>query len=234
MASESELMIYKNAVDNQMSKRDSSSSEEVGFFNSSDEIEMMEIDDDQDIDLLINQFIVEAREKNQQYHRPPSRLQQRGGGSNYVNDGQQPSTSRQPSQQPFQQRQRNQAITPEDKANEIIRDAEQSRARIHQIQGNQWDLLNVEQNPQYEIDLSNEFVHSAMVDENYHLVGSHIDSTTQQKIVKGEYVDFAKLVPRDRILSADDHRFEMIVKEGRTYWVPANDREGTNITSYSR
>ena len=34
-------------------------------------------------------------------------------------------------------------------------------------------------------------MHSSMVDESYQLVGSHLDETTQMKIVDGEYVDFA-------------------------------------------
>ena len=121
-------------------------------------------------------------------------------------------------------------MTPEDKARKIIRHAENSRARIHGIQGNSWNLDNnliKDKVPQYEIDLSKELVHSAMVDESYHLVGSHLDSVIHDKIVNGEYVDFAYLVPKDRILTAEDHRYEMIVKEGKTYWVPANEHEGT-------
>ena len=222
-ASESELTIYKNAVDNQISKRDSSSSEEVEMLNSSDEVRVMDMEDARDI--LIDQFIADAREKNDQQPRRRH---------SYVNDGQQPGTSRQQNshQQPVKER-HEQSGSPEEKANWIICDAKNSRARIHQLQGKEWNLYS-ESHPQYEIDLSKEFMHSAMVDENYHLVGSHVDSVTQDKIVKGEYVDFAKLVPKDRILTAEDHRFEMIVKEGRTYWVPANEREGTNITSYSR
>ena len=230
-ASESELTIYRSAVENQLSKRDSSSSEEHegagGYLNSSDEIDVLEVSEQQDV--LIDQFIADVRAQNQQRNEQRANRPQRH--HNCVEDGQQPGTSQQANQLTVNQQSRN---SPEEKANNLIRNAEQSRVRIHQIQGNDQHIRNNYEMPQYELDLSNEFVHSAMVDENYHLVRSHIDSITQEKIIQGDYVDFAKLVPRDRVLTADDHRYEMIVKEGKTYWVPANDKEVTVISSYSR
>ena len=132
-------------------------------------------------------------------------------------------------------------MTPNEKADHIICEAERSRARIHQTRGNDLLMENLFQDkdhdnftPQYEVDLSKEFVHSAMVDESYHLVGSHVDTHTQEKIVNGEYVDFARLVPKDRILMTEDQRYEMVVKEGRTYWIPANANEGVSISNYGR
>ena len=65
---------------------------------------------------------------------------------------------------------------------------------------------------------------SAMnVDEGYIVVGAHVDESTTQKIIKGEYVDFAKLVPRDRVVAEKDGRLEMVFRNGRTYWVPVRD-----------
>ena len=97
---------------------------------------------------------------------------------------QEPATSR------SKQYGREDVLMPEEKAKKIIREAENSRAIIHSIQGNSWNLndsfLNKERSLQYEIDLSKEFIHSAIVDENYHLVGSYVDTLTQEKIVKGE------------------------------------------------
>ena len=83
------------------------------------------------------------------------------------------------------------------------------------------------------MDMMNDFVHSAMVDETYQLVACHVDKLTQEKIIKGDYVDFGHLVPRDRILTADDNRFEMVVKEGKTFWVPAGNHEVASISNFN-
>ena len=72
--------------------------------------------------------------------------------------------------------------------------------------------------------------HSALVDEDYLLVGTHIDENTKQKVVNGEYVDFAKLLPSDRLVE-DDHRMEMVNKGGLLYWVPVVDHETTALVT---
>ena len=73
-----------------------------------------------------------------------------------------------------------------------------------------------------------------MVDEDYLLVASHVDSLTYSKIIASEYVDFAKLIPRDRVLQEDDgNRLELVIKNGKTFWAPANDTN-TAISSFSR
>ena len=61
------------------------------------------------------------------------------------------------------------------------------------------------------MDVNNQFVHSAMVDERYLVVGSHVDEATVAKIIKGEYVNFEKLVPQDKVLSEEDSRMEIVV-----------------------
>ena len=73
-----------------------------------------------------------------------------------------------------------------------------------------------------------------MVDETYQLVASHVDEVTQDRIIKGEYVDFGCLVPWDRVLTEDDSIYEMIVKEGKTFWVPAGLNDIASITNYNR
>ena len=72
-----------------------------------------------------------------------------------------------------------------------------------------------------------------MVDENYQLVASHLDENVQMRIVRVEYVDFSKLVPKDNVMTADDSRFEMIVREGKTYWVPTCSNKGTEISNFN-
>ena len=50
-----------------------------------------------------------------------------------------------------------------------------------------------------------------MVDEDYLLVAAHVDSITLGKIVTGDYVDFAKLIPHDKVLQEDDQCLEVVV-----------------------
>ena len=71
-----------------------------------------------------------------------------------------------------------------------------------------------------------------MVDKSYQLVASHLDDGIQEKIVNREYVDFERLVPKDRVLVVDDSTYEMIVRDGKTYWVPASNYENTSISNY--
>ena len=92
-ASESELTIYKSAVDNLIGKRDSSSSEDC--LNSSDEIKLIELKENSPVEnehldresnhSFIEQFISDAREK-QRFEG----LEREGRRYNHVDDGQQP------------------------------------------------------------------------------------------------------------------------------------------------
>ena len=77
--------------------------------------------------------------------------------------------------------------------------------------------------------------HSSMhVDEQYRLMGTHIDQTLKAKILNFEYVDFARLLPKDRITKEDDHCMELISRGGSTFFVLVSDRETSGITSFSR
>ena len=66
------------------------------------------------------------------------------------------------------------------------------------------------------------------MDESYIVVGSHLDCLMVERIERGEYVDFGKLVPKDRILIEDDQRLEMIIRGGKTYYVPVADVTSIN------
>ena len=72
----------------------------------------------------------------------------------------------------------------------------------------------------------------AQMDEDYLVVGSNIEESLQSKIIKGEYVDFSKLLSKDKILSEEDGRLELIIRNGKTFWVPVN--EGLTISNFSR
>ena len=79
--------------------------------------------------------------------------------------------------------------------------------------------------------VSGEFIHLVLVDENYMSVAVHLDQNTKDKIKAGQYVDFSKLVPKDRIFTEDDNRVQLIIKGGNTYFVPASDNSSTTISS---
>ena len=88
-------------------------------------------------------------------------------------------------------------MTAEEKAEKLIREAELAKAKMFPPKGE----LNAKQ-----------FELIAKVDQDYEIVGNHLGSGMQEKIVKGEYVDFGKLLPKDRILTEEDGRMELIVK----------------------
>ena len=69
------------------------------------------------------------------------------------------------------------------------------------------------------------------VNDDYLLVAAHVDLNTQVKIARGEFVELAKLLPKDRNASLDN-RMELISKNGRSYFVPVTDKELTHISSF--
>ena len=74
---------------------------------------------------------------------------------------------------------------PKDRVDQMIREVEQGNANIFPTLGRQ------------TFDLKSQFLHSAMIcDENY-VLAAHLDETMKGKIEKNEYVDLAKLIPKD-------------------------------------
>ena len=90
--------------------------------------------------------------------------------------------------------------SPDELADQLVKQAELSKAQIYDTPGKH-DELNV----------ANDFVHSSLVDQNYKIVGAHVDPATRAKIVNNEYIDFAKLIPRDRVLTEEDNRVQWII-----------------------
>ena len=75
--------------------------------------------------------------------------------------------------------------------------------------------------------------HSSVVDENYMIVGAHVDSATNEKIRKGEYVDFSHLLPKEK-LDRDEAKLELVHRAGQTYFIPAERDSGNSITSFHK
>ena len=100
---------------------------------------------------------------------------------------------------------------------EITREAERGKAHIFEVKGKE-----------------STYLHTALIDEGYVMMGTHLDTGTKQKIEEGQYVDLARLLPRDKVRTEDDHRLEMVNKGELTYWIPMADRDLSPINSYIR
>ena len=87
-----------------------------------------------------------------------------------------------------------------DKADDMIRRGERSQERIYALPGNvQFNGMNADKS-------------SAAVDEFYIMVGANVDPNLEEKIKRGEYVDFRKLLTRDK--AADENKLDLVFKGG--------------------
>ena len=107
---------------------------------------------------------------------------------------------------------------------QMISDAEASKAHVLATPGKQ---MQDESHPNVRLQ-------SVAVDKNYMVIGTHLDATTKQKIINHEYVDFAQLLPKDRISKEDDHQMELVSRDGHTYFAPIADCENMGITNLAK
>ena len=124
-----------------------------------------------------------------------------GNGNGCCRPG--PSEARVHNRQPEQR-----TLTPVEKAEKLVIEAKNAKARIFPNLGRSAKLINVNQQQS-----------TAMMDKDYLVVGGHIDESMETKIVNGEYVDFGKLLPRDKIIVEEDNRLELVIKNGKTFLV---------------
>ena len=105
-------------------------------------------------------------------------------------------------------------------AKKVIREAEASRATALNNKG----MFSAEFNKaQSATDFG----------ENYIVIGSHIDNSTKERIWKGEYIDFSKLLPKS-VSHADDEWMELVNRGGQSFFVPISDRESGNISNFGK
>ena len=90
---------------------------------------------------------------------------------------------------------------PGNQCERVIREVEASKASLFPTKDN-FNVLNWNQ--------TDAAANSANIDENYLVIGAHIDQAIQQKIVNNEYVDFAKLIPKGRLGKEEDHQLEIV------------------------
>ena len=116
--------------------------------------------------------------------------------------------------------------TPEQRAEDMVREAEAAKIRMMEVAGRN-EVVNV----------NCDYVHSAMVDENFLLVAAHVEDNLRLKIEKGDYVDFARLLPNDRVMQESDNRMEWVQEGGNTFLAPVgwrSNKEKGGITSFSK
>ena len=114
-----------------------------------------------------------------------------------------------------------------DRTKEMLKRVENSKAQIYQVPGKE-DI----QIP--DVFNGSEFYHSVLVDEQYVLVENHVDEVTRRCIVASEFIDLARLLPRDRVQMQQDNHMEMVNRNGHTYWVPATDKDVAAINNYGK
>ena len=64
-------------------------------------------------------------------------------------------------------------------------------------------------------------------------IALHVDPQLKVKIIEGQYIDLARLIPKDRIIKEEEQKMQMVMKNGNTYFVPANEN-GNSITGLNR
>ena len=251
----SEVTIYRNAVEKLSEKRGSSSSEDGLMLNSSDEI----VDNSPEIQLnLLKQRMRDAnldhlipdsdkfydnrprastsRRQQDQYQqdayeeRPRYRTKtpERDRG-HYVEDRSRSDHYRhQDDREDYRDRRDDRRMSPEEKAENVIRQAEASKARMMEVPGIEGLHLSSTDNNKHNL------LHSVIVDEEFSVVAAHVDETTRRKIKSSMYMDFARLLPCDKIFVDEEQTGLRLVNTGGEIGVaPAIDRNIGTINSYS-
>ena len=91
-------------------------------------------------------------------------------------------------------------ITLEEHAANIIRLSKRAKASMFPPKG-QFDPMPINNVTHSQVQ---QFNSVAQIDYDYLVIGAHVDDTTQEKIIKGQYVDFSKLLPRDKVLMEEN------------------------------
>ena len=116
----------------------------------------------------------------------------------------------------------------ERRAEQLIHEAEGAKARILEVPGMPTDNI---------FNVNNELIHSSMVDQNFLMVAAHVDDRLKHQIACGKYVDFSRLLPKDRGTDEEMQEMRMVNKNGQAFYIPASEltNAGQNaITSFNK
>ena len=124
------------------------------------------------------------------------------------------------------------SMSPEEKAEKLIREAELVKGDMFAMTGKQEKFDQVNKTEQFRTDFVRDMIHSVLVDEEYSAIGSHLDESVIKKIKRGEYVDFSKLLVKDRSATIDDEsKLQPVYKDGQVFWQSLSDQ--TSMSSIS-
>ena len=119
-----------------------------------------------------------------------------------------------------------------DQSTQIIREAEASKAAMLATPGNYQSTCN---RITINLELTGTKQQASEVDENYLVIRGNIDEVMRRKIINHKYIDFSKLLPKDRISCQEDGRMELVSKGGCTYFLPVSDHESAgSITNFGK
>ena len=163
---------------------------------------------------IINNFIVENRPKERA--KEDMREQVKETQRQYVEDGQVLGTSRQ-----HKEIQQDEPLRcdEEEKLDQMIREAENVKTKMFATPGKEQCK-----------NRGGNLIHSVIADDDYLILGAHLDEHLTEKIIRGEYIDLAKLLPRDRLSTtqSEGQRLQLVIKGGQSFWVPMNDNLSIN------
>ena len=115
---------------------------------------------------------------------------------------------------------------PDRSVDQALQEAEQHKISLAAPKGNITQISS----PQ-GINLATDGSMSTDNDDDFFHESCHIDVDLREKIERGEFVDLVKLLPKDRNFarggSSDEKRFEIMTKDGSTFFTPVqnhNDR----------
>ena len=235
--SNSDITIYRNAVP---LLQPGNSSDEVMTSDETDQSNEV-LASDESNDCQVDNFVDRDVRKNQASHRnsiPDVQLSTSG----YQRPRALPPPPKDKRMQDyFKPKNR---VTPEERAENYIREAETMKARMFQAPGKQIEqaMVGDDDGNSVEFDVNRELthirtqLHSAIIDQDYESVSSHVDEVIRAKILRGEYTDLAKLLPKDRVTAIDDsdrQTLQLFHKDGQTFYAPPSTPT-TAITSFGK
>ena len=91
-------------------------------------------------------------------------------------------------------------VDPREDAENMIRQAEANKIQMLGTSGNRFDQLECLESNEMHFNSASAMQPSSLVDENYIVVAMNVDNNLCEKIKRGEYVDFSKLLPRQKDL----------------------------------
>ena len=218
----SETTIYKGAVRMQLHEEDNDKLDMHRRGSSSSEEEAIDTSDE---------VIDECNDDNaDDFDNVSDKIAEIRKKTKYVDDGQVAHSSKDYRYDDDDQR------AGERRADDLIRRAEASKAKMY----------NSEIVEKFtHMGMGVELIHSVLVDEQYSMVAAHVDSSTKSRIIAGKYVDFVRLLPRDRQaedVAADDQVQQLVIKGGRPVWMTNAERsmersiekEGLSISGFGK